>query len=86
MKRQAIEPPLPIGRPIHSRIMQNHKYAVCRTTYVNLYEIDSKGDPFLNRSQCIFRRMAGSTTMADSQHPTHEISLTQIRCYLHIRR
>jgi hypothetical protein len=58
--------------------MQNHKRAVCRATYVNLHEIDSEDDPFLNRGQCIFRGMARGPAMADSQHPMHEVSLSQI--------
>jgi hypothetical protein len=55
--------------------MEDHEYAVRRAPHVNLHEIDSEGDPFLNRGQRIFRGMACGPTMADSQHPTHEVSL-----------
>jgi hypothetical protein len=55
--------------------MEDYEYAVRRATHVNLHEIDSEGDPFLNRGQRIFWSMARGPTMADSQHPTHEVSL-----------
>jgi hypothetical protein len=55
--------------------MEDYEHAVRRATHVNLHEIDSEGEPFLNRGQCIFRGMARSPTMADSQHPLHGVSL-----------
>jgi hypothetical protein len=56
--------------------MEDDKHAVRRPPHVNLHEIDSEGDPFLNRGQSIFRSMARSPTMADPQHPLHGISLS----------
>jgi hypothetical protein len=55
--------------------MEDHEYAVRRATDINLHKIDSEGDSFSNRGHGIFRGMPRGPTMADSQHPPHEVSL-----------
>src|SRR5262245_23334569 len=75
-QRQGINSTFSVGCSIDGRIVQSDEGAVRRTAHIDFHEICSELDPSLNRGQCVFRSMSGSTTMADSQHTMHGISET----------
>jgi hypothetical protein len=52
---------------------------ILRPLHINLDEVHAERDRVFNRRERIFRRMSGGPTMADSQHPAHEVSWHQRR-------
>jgi hypothetical protein len=59
--------------------MDEDEMPILRLLHIKLDEVHTERDRVLNRRERIFRRMPGGPTMADSQHPAHEVSWHQRR-------